>query len=243
MPISTSKHVITFTIEYRSEERLLWNVLVSGYWKHGSQPPLEKLKASVEDAGKKSIAQARENELVVQETHGSEAIVYYFSLTDREEKPGEYLYMTQGAARVGELSILFTILSNKDRTEIDRTALEVIRTATLSLPPSAGPAQSIQITDAPGAYSVTIPDSRLTMTIPKGSLVRQSDSLAGFLAHGPRYFYFEDLAMGLVVSGWFEPAKAFSGLARIDHRFGNEGDFGRPERFSERFAIDPVQVE
>ena len=32
-------------------------------------------------------------------------------------------------------------------------------------------------------------------------------------------------------------------LARIDHRFGNEGDFGRPERFSESFAIDPVQVE
>ena len=31
--------------------------------------------------------------------------------------------------------------------------------------------------------------------------------------------------------------------ARIDHRFGNEGDFGRPERFSESFAIDPVQVE
>ena len=34
-----------------------------------------------------------------------------------------------------------------------------------------------------------------------------------------------------------------TGLARIDHRFGNEGDFGRPERFSESFAIDPVQVE
>ncbi len=30
-------------------------------------------------------------------------------------------------------------------------------------------------------------------------------------------------------------------LARIDHRFGNEGDFGRPKRFSESFAIDPVQ--
>ena len=34
-----------------------------------------------------------------------------------------------------------------------------------------------------------------------------------------------------------------NGLARIDHRFGNEGDFGRPERFSESFSIDPVQVE
>ena len=38
-------------------------------------------------------------------------------------------------------------------------------------------------------------------------------------------------------------SKHLGGLARIDHRFGNEGDFGRPERFSESFAIDPVQVE
>ena len=42
-----------------------------------------------------------------------------------------------------------------------------------------------------------------------------------------------------------QPAVELQGeeLARIDHRFGNEGDFGRPERFSESFAIDPVQVE
>ena len=38
-------------------------------------------------------------------------------------------------------------------------------------------------------------------------------------------------------------SEADADLARIDHRFGNEGDFGRPERFSESFSIDPVQVE
>ena len=40
-----------------------------------------------------------------------------------------------------------------------------------------------------------------------------------------------------------EPQALIASLARIDHRFGNEGDFGRPERFSESFSIDPVQVE
>ena len=44
-------------------------------------------------------------------------------------------------------------------------------------------------------------------------------------------------------SGYRGRAGLFEVLARIDHRFGNEGDFGRPERFSESFAIDPVQVE
>ena len=32
-------------------------------------------------------------------------------------------------------------------------------------------------------------------------------------------------------------------LARIGHRFGNEGDFSRPERFSESFDVDSVRVE
>ena len=44
-------------------------------------------------------------------------------------------------------------------------------------------------------------------------------------------------------SGASEVLSVREELARIDHRFGNEGDFGRPERFSESFAIDPVQVE
>ena len=46
-----------------------------------------------------------------------------------------------------------------------------------------------------------------------------------------------------LAEGWPELTAEFQGLARIDHRFGNEGDFGRQERFSESFAIDPVQVE
>ena len=47
---------------------------------------------------------------------------------------------------------------------------------------------------------------------------------------------------GVLAQAQDEPTYA-EHLARIDHRFGNEGDFGRPERFSESFAIDPVQVE
>ena len=45
------------------------------------------------------------------------------------------------------------------------------------------------------------------------------------------------------VVGWSLRHDLKTRLARIDHRFGNEGDFGRPERFSESFATDSVQVE
>ena len=57
-------------------------------------------------------------------------------------------------------------------------------------------------------------------------------------------FGFVISVMALVaLAGALPGAESREPLARIDHRFGNEGDFGRPERFSESFSIDPVQVE
>ena len=122
---------ISFSIQYESEERLLWKVFITGFWKHQqrSLPSAEKLKSDLEHTGKAHLIRAKEDELVIREARGAETVVYSFSLTDREPKPDEYLFMTQGAARIGEVVVVFTILSNQDRTEIDRTALEAVRTA------------------------------------------------------------------------------------------------------------------
>ena len=60
------------------------------------------------------------------------------------------------------------------------------------------------------------------------------DNLAGQFSYGIEKSVWTD---------WFFHKSDCKRLARIDHRFGNEGDFGRPERFSESFSIDPVQVE
>jgi hypothetical protein len=52
-----------------------------------------------------------------------------FSATDRAPEPGGYLYMTQGAAAVGDLLVPFTILTNAGQKETVRGALKMIAAA------------------------------------------------------------------------------------------------------------------
>lgn len=64
------------------------------------------------------------------------------------------------------------------------------------------------------SYVLTVPVSRLAMTIPKAGLVLKSNETGG-AANNPRYFYFVDDAHGLIVSGWFEPAQSFTGIDKF----------------------------
>ena len=70
----------------------------------------------------------------------------------------------------------------------------------------------LQIHQSPVAYSLTVPVSKLTMTLPKGSYSLKEQSLAG-THDNPRYFSFTDKGRGIVISGWFESADGFAGIA------------------------------
>ncbi|MFT3734671.1 MAG: hypothetical protein QM776_06575 [Rhodocyclaceae bacterium] len=71
-------------------------------------------------------------------------------------------------------------------------------------------ADAIAITASSDAYTVTVPLSRLEMVLPRSGLV-QNGPAGG--AGNPRYFSFNDPSRGLVLSGWFEPATAYKGVA------------------------------
>lgn len=58
---------------------------------------------------------------------------------------------------------------------------------------------------------LTVPVSALSLRIPKGDLAVVEKSRSGAQA-SPRYFHLQDAGAGLVVSGWFEPARAFKGF-------------------------------
>jgi hypothetical protein len=73
------------------------------------------------------------------------------------------------------------------------------------------PSQSLAVETNETAYVLTVPVSGLTLTIPKGGLVLKSNAIGG-ATDNPRYFYFEDPLLNLIVSGWFEPAHGFSGV-------------------------------
>jgi hypothetical protein len=49
------------------------------------------------------------------------------------------------------------------------------------------------------------------MTIPEGGLSQEKNTRGGS-TDSPRYFYLEDKALQLIISGWFEPSKGFRGI-------------------------------
>jgi hypothetical protein len=75
-------------------------------------------------------------------------------------------------------------------------------------------AETIQITQLKEDYEVTVPVSQLIMTIPKGGLSQKKTVIGGSTA-SPRYFYFEDKTLQLIISGWFESEQRFTGVKKF----------------------------
>jgi hypothetical protein len=74
------------------------------------------------------------------------------------------------------------------------------------------PGESIEIRETGDSYSLSVPVSRLTMTLPRGNWSPVAKSIGGS-TNNPRYFYFEDKKeASLILSGWFEPARLFTGV-------------------------------
>lgn len=72
------------------------------------------------------------------------------------------------------------------------------------------PSESLVTARTEVGYQLSVPISRLVMTIPDAKLEQQAKSSGSM--NGPRYFYLSDEGRGLILSGWFEPAQFFKGL-------------------------------
>ena len=82
-------------------------------------------------------------------------------------------------------------------------------------PKEATPKEAMhEISEVDGRYVQTVPLSRLIMAIPKGGLVMQPNP-AGGSADSPRYFYFENKAQALLISGWFESDEGYPGIKQF----------------------------
>jgi hypothetical protein len=63
------------------------------------------------------------------------------------------------------------------------------------------------------SFELSVPVSKLILTIPRGNLVRQTASNTGATS-SPRYFEYYDREHGLIVSGWFESATTWPGFEK-----------------------------
>ncbi len=177
----------------------------------------ESFKERMQQSAAELLPKSVEKEARVMELRGKESTGYYFSLTDKESTsaPGDYKYMTQGTAVTGRLVTVFTILQHDLAPSLREQALRLFTDATYSraeaVPAGDPESQTLRIDESDRGYRLSVPVSRLVLTIPRGGLTRASDR-AGGAANSPRYFHFTDEKRQLQVSGWFEHAQKFAGV-------------------------------
>ncbi|MDB6020116.1 MAG: hypothetical protein JWR19_4605 [Pedosphaera sp.] len=94
-------------------------------------------KAALEEAIQKELATAEETKADIHAVTGFEVVGSYVSLTDKSvsvtrPKPGEFKYLTQGFAKLGNLILAFRSVSNKANGEEKEIMLSMIKTARLT---------------------------------------------------------------------------------------------------------------
>ena len=92
--------------------------------------------------------------------------------------------------------------------------------------------ESIFTQQTKGSYELTVPVSNLVAIIPRGDLVLGSNPTMA--VENPRYFFLEDAAQQLIISGWFEPEQGFLGLKEFWE--------GEKAKWRERGQPDPQAV-
>lgn len=208
-------------LRFRPPTGDMFDIQVTAVWRDADQLSkltAESLKAIAQKSSAEFLRQAVEKEAKLEEFRGGQTLGYYYSLTDRAPPEGEYKYMTQGCFLTGELLTVFTILQ-REQVALDRKlALEMLADATYSSGVATGQespkAASLEITESAGSYVLTVPVSRLVMTIPKGGLTL-AENTRGAVARSPRYFYFTDKTLHLSISGWFESEEGFAGIKQF----------------------------
>ena len=74
------------------------------------------------------------------------------------------------------------------------------------------PTMSSWLTHTGSTYGLQVPVSKLQMVIPDAGLKQEATDVGGSTS-SPRYYNFSDRSRGLVISGWFESADQFPGIA------------------------------
>jgi len=122
----------TFTFTPSSGAAFKVMVTAGGFAKPGAAPmDADTVRKQVEAFAKSAEPQAVEKSLAVKELKGPASHGFYFSATDKAPKPGEFTCLAQGMARVGDIILVFTILTNDGQESSAKAALEMVRGAVL----------------------------------------------------------------------------------------------------------------
>ena len=120
------------TIAFSPGEGARFEVYVTPISRPGPNVPMptaEQLRDAVQRAADNVKPQAAETFLPVEELTGAKGPGYYFSATDKEPKPGEFKYLTQGMLLAGDVVLSFSILTNDGQEKVKDDAMAMLRGA------------------------------------------------------------------------------------------------------------------
>ena len=123
------------TIAFLPAEGEAFRLLVTALWDRDGRPiSTDAVRAMAQRALNDARTYAVEQGAALVAAQGTEASGWYFRLTDRRVPAGtlprgEYAYLVQGAARVGDLLLTFTLLTNARDGAEHEAAVALIRSA------------------------------------------------------------------------------------------------------------------
>jgi len=120
------------TIIFSPKKGKDFQVLITVLWDQKGEPGFnnqENVRTLVEKDSKKILPKAIETKIVLKEIRGVNNTGYFFSLTDKAPKPGEFRYMTRGGMTVGNLLLNVTILHRTKESNSVKDALSMLREA------------------------------------------------------------------------------------------------------------------
>jgi hypothetical protein len=117
--VSQSSGDLPPTITLAPEKGDEFEVLITPLWspkKDATFNKPDKVRKLIESELRGMLAGALEQSVVIQEFKGVYGTGYYFLVTDRAPKPGEYPYVVRAGVGVGDLLLSVTVLSRSKNT-------------------------------------------------------------------------------------------------------------------------------
>ena len=107
-----------------------FRIVLSPVWpmaKDDELPDAKAIRGIMEQGAKAAKLEAVEKEIPIVDVRGMQAMGSYFSATDKDPAPGDFLNLTQGLVRLGDICVAFRVFSNGDKAVVLEPALKMVR--------------------------------------------------------------------------------------------------------------------
>jgi len=117
------------TILLRPREGAPFEIFITPEWvdqPDATVPDAETLRTLVRDTAERMSDQAAEETLEIRRLQGASGVGFYFVATARAPQPEDFRYTNEGALQVGDLTVMFTILTNDGQDAVVEAAFAML---------------------------------------------------------------------------------------------------------------------